>query len=103
MEETTVYFQKLDMWGSQYLLLEMRNLLAGQVMCFSHLLKGRFYSVYLQCCPTALRSFLGRLSHQRGEDASHWLSHQGRGRRLLMTGCHIKEGGVPHDWRLFCI
>lgn len=85
-----MYFQKITVQISQCPLLEMRHLLVGMVMCFSHLLKGRSYGVCPQNCLTALRSF-----HRRG------LHPGARGARLPI---HMKEGGrTPQDWLLLHI
>lgn len=73
-----MYFQKITVWISQCLLLEMRNLLAGRIMCFNHL-KRKICGVCLQNCLSALRGFHRGVSSSRSGDAP----------RLTV---HVKEG-----------
>lgn len=69
-----MYFQKITVWISQCLLLGMRNLLAGWIMCFNHL-KRKICGVCLQNCLTALKSFHRPVASSRSGDAPRLAVH----------------------------
>lgn len=94
-----MYFQKIALWVSQYLLLEMRNLLAGQVMYFSHILKGKFYRVHLQSCLMLEGASWGSFHIKEWGDTSHdWVSTS-RSRETPHDWVSTSRSGeMPQDW-----
>lgn len=80
-----MYFQKMTVWISQCLLLEM-SLLAGWIVRFAHLRRK------LQCVSAELAG-CSRSSHRGGPHPGVGVPHD---------RCHMKEG-APHGWLLLHI
>lgn len=82
-----MYFQKITVWISQCLLLEMRSLLAGWIMRFTHLKRK------LQCVsaelPDCSRSFHRGVSSSRSGGALQLAVHMEEGTSWLALASYL--------------